>query len=97
MNTWITLNLWSCGLISFVLGTPGQTITQNICAEAQYLTSFSGKENCQKLLADAEQFCDCLEEHNNTSYCLGKVKHLFYSLGMQRNYPLYFSTPHFPC
>lgn len=98
MNTRITLNLWSCGLILFVFGTRRQTITQDICAEVCYHPSFAGKENCQKLLAeDAEQFCDCLKEHNDTSHCLGKVKRFFYSLGMQRNYPLYFSTPHFPC
>lgn len=57
MKTWITLDLWSCGLIAFVLGSHRQTIMQDIYSEAQYCASFAGKENCQKLLAqDTEQF-----------------------------------------
>lgn len=71
MSTQITLTLWSSGLISFVLGTLGQTITEGIWAEARYHTSSAGKEDCQKLSAeDAEQFWGCLEE-DNTSHRLG--------------------------
>lgn len=35
MNSRITLNLWSCGLILFVLSTRGQALRQSICYDTR--------------------------------------------------------------